>query len=212
MNFRKIGMTDGRETGIWFYLALIVVGMVAVQADLFGWHRGQEGGAGIALSRLEPVNSARTPPETLVTAPQPSIDTPTSMAEDVEASLSANAPPLVRSVASNSAAARAANFVMADGREVIRTDFDLGAATMQRSGIEVRKPLTIDGRAVGEVAITINDASRLYISAADLRRVLPQDLAGRVEQGDSFVAFDALRQSGIVIRYDPVRDQLLVST
>lgn len=103
-------------------------------------------------------------------------------------------------------------WALADGQEVMNLQFDLATQENLRAGLEVNKPMRVDGTAVGEVSIAINDNSRLYVSASDLRRVLPRELASRLTADADFVAFDALRESGIVIRYDPVADALNVTT
>ncbi|KLE34945.1 hypothetical protein [Aurantiacibacter luteus] len=214
MRFWREEKVGRHEVVIWVYLLAVVGGIVAIQSDAFGWHRADGWPDGSAAAPREQRGFALAPAQLAAdagTAEPITTADPSTLGDAIEAELpvpgdapvaatGTRAPPLPRAQ------------LLADGREVIRTDFDLGSATLARVGLEVRKPMTIDGRGVGEVAITINDASRLYISATDLRRVLPGDLAARVVDGDRFVAFDALRQSGIVIRYDPVSDVLQVST
>lgn len=200
-----------RQFAGWFYLLLLVGAMIAVQVyPLTGRDAPQQPSNAnelrVALSPHVERQTDFVSPETLTS------EEPLSLVEATDTDIQVD---LARSNASPASAARPAQpstWSLADGQEVLALQFDLATQEDLRAGLEVRKPMRVNGAAVGEVAIAINGNSRLYISATDLRRVLPQELGRRLVADTDFVAFDDVRESGIAIRYDPVADALNVTT
>ncbi|WP_120077024.1 hypothetical protein [Aurantiacibacter odishensis] len=95
---------------------------------------------------------------------------------------------------------------LADGRPVMRVDFDLGATPSADDMVEVPKAIRLNGRALGQVKLSIDRQSRLHLSRSELSTLLPSDLYARLEGGAEFIDFDELRREGLDISYDPLAD------
>ena len=95
---------------------------------------------------------------------------------------------------------------LADGRPVLRVDFDLGATPSADDMVEVPKSIRLNGRSLGEVKLSIDRQSRLHLSRSELSTLLPSELYERLEGGTEFVGFDELRAEGLDISYDPLAD------
>jgi hypothetical protein len=100
---------------------------------------------------------------------------------------------------------------LADRQRLLDVDFDLGAQGTRAGDLQIGKPVSLNGRRVGVVAVSIDRNSQLHLSAADLGAVLPEGQAARLPAAGGFVSFDALRASGFDIRYDPVGDVLMLN-
>tara|TARA_B100001057_G_scaffold233708_1_gene233932 strand:+ start:382 stop:1041 length:660 start_codon:yes stop_codon:yes gene_type:complete len=95
---------------------------------------------------------------------------------------------------------------LADGRPVMRVDFDLGATPSADDMVEVPKAIRLNGRSLGQVKLSIDRQSRLHLSRSELSALLPSDLFARLEGGAEFIGFDELRREGLDISYDPLAD------
>lgn len=100
----------------------------------------------------------------------------------------------------------------ASGLPLINVDFDLARQGAQPGDLAVTKEVMLDGRRLGSVNISIDQASGLYIAGDDLARLLPGEFRSAVQSGSGLRSFEQLRAGGIDIRYDPVRDVLQIST
>lgn len=98
------------------------------------------------------------------------------------------------------------------GRRMLNVSFDLGARGVRAGDLEVSKQVNLDGRSVGTVGVVIDQYSQLHVSTADLSEVLPAELFTQITAEGDYVAFDALRTSGINVRYDPVNDILVMAS
>ena len=95
---------------------------------------------------------------------------------------------------------------LADGRQVMRVDFDLGATPSADDMVEVSTAIRLNGRSLGQVKLSIDRQSRLHLSRRELSALLPSDLYARLEGGAEFIGFDELRREGLDISYDPLAD------
>lgn len=107
---------------------------------------------------------------------------------------------------------RSASDVADPALPVMNVDFDLARQGAQPGDLEVSKDVVLDGRRLGSLHVSIDQASRLYIAGDDLARMLPGELQAAVGAGGEFRSFEEIRAGGIDIRYDPVRDVLEIST
>ncbi len=97
-----------------------------------------------------------------------------------------------------------------DQTGLLRTDFDLGDTKGEMRAIEIRKPIHLDGRAIGVASLSIDRHSRLRVSSEDLGKLLPAELYARVETKASHIGFDELRDAGLDVRYDPLADAIQI--
>lgn len=100
---------------------------------------------------------------------------------------------------------------LAGGRSIMNLDFNLAIRGAREGDLKVAKEVRINGRRVGEVNVAVDQQSNLHLIAEELKRVLPEDLAGKMGNSGGFVSFDTLRRGGVGIRYDPVGDYLAVA-
>lgn len=87
--------------------------------------------------------------------------------------------------------------------------FDLGGSAEASDSLQVNKPVEFEQRVLGNVAVRIDVGSRIYVSRADLGRILPEGMAAPAS-ADNYVLLSRLRQSGLDLRYDPVRDRFVL--
>ena len=93
---------------------------------------------------------------------------------------------------------------------VMSLDFDLGAGPSGPGAIQVEKAVRYAGRNLGKIGIRIDASSSIYVSKADVLRVLPEaHRPDRALEGD-FVALSILRTSGVNLRYDPSGDVMVL--
>lgn len=83
---------------------------------------------------------------------------------------------------------------------------------MRPGDIEVGKAVSLNGRRVGTINVSIDQNSQLHLSSADLSQFLPEEIYARLREEGDFVTFDTLRRNGLDIRYDPVGDMLQINT
>ncbi|GEM_PF-1699763 len=102
--------------------------------------------------------------------------------------------------------------VLAGGQRVLDIDYDLNVDGLRPGDLEVGKVVSLNGRRVGTINVSIDQNSQLHLSVADLSRVLPVDVYAQIRPEGDFVTFDALRNNGLDIRYDPVRDILQINS
>lgn len=91
----------------------------------------------------------------------------------------------------------------------IPSTFDLGGSAEASDSLQVNKPVEFEQRVLGEVAVRIDVGSRIYVSRADLDRILPDGMTAPAS-ADSYVLLSRLRQGGLDLRYDPIRDRFVL--
>jgi hypothetical protein len=87
--------------------------------------------------------------------------------------------------------------------------FDLGGSAEASDSLQVNKPVEFEQRVLGNVAVRIDVGSRIYVSRADLGRILPDGMSAPAS-ADNYVLLTRLRQSGLDLRYDPIRDRFVL--
>ncbi len=97
------------------------------------------------------------------------------------------------------------------GRPVMNVAFDLGGNDLSH-GLHVTKRIILNGTVLGTAGLTIDQRSRLYVSSADLGKLLPDELFARVNTGATYMTFDDLRQGGLEVRYDPLEDVVQIAS
>ncbi|WP_336986828.1 hypothetical protein [Altererythrobacter aquiaggeris] len=102
---------------------------------------------------------------------------------------------------------------------LMAVDFDLsdGSATAgaTASSIEITKPVEINGRDAGRIALRIDGRSTILASTSQLLSLITGqgDAAPDLPKGEGgFATFGALRKAGLEVRYDAARDRILVTT
>jgi hypothetical protein len=94
-------------------------------------------------------------------------------------------------------------------------------ANVQNSGnaIDVQKMIQTRGLDKGKVKLRIASDATILVSSNDLISVMGDELSAEAiaalnaaRPADGFTDFNSLRAAGLDIRYDPVRDRLLIAT
>ena len=98
----------------------------------------------------------------------------------------------------------------APGRGFIALDFDLAGNGDLPGMLELSKSVQFENSDLGQIAIRIDDASRIFISSEDLMRVVPASLRPSRKPPVEFVPLQQLRDQGIDLRYDPLSDQFIL--
>jgi hypothetical protein len=100
----------------------------------------------------------------------------------------------------------------------LEVSFDLSRPDMvDRSSLDVRKSVKINGAEAGQATIRVGAGSALFIASEDLRTLLSTasrvDLADRLASGaeQPFLGFDEVRERGLSLRYDAASDRILIS-
>lgn len=93
---------------------------------------------------------------------------------------------------------------------VLPLDFSLSAGPDQASALEVAKRLRLDDRELGILSVRIDEASRIFVSRTELARLLPGEAALPTGTAGDYILLRDLRRSGFDLRYDPVRDELVL--
>lgn len=193
------------------YLFFLVTAMIVVQ--IFPLAPDGSSVSSLSLNHLRKHSSVEAEGVFMspVPATEPNAEDGTPVAVEPQQDL-ASSPDRSAEIVRPTRSVERPSWQLADGQQVLNLQFDLSSTPTGDGGLQVVKPMRVDGNVVGDVAITINSSSRLFVSASDLRRVLPGPLARRVEADAGLIAFDRLREMGIVIRYDPVSDALQVTS
>ena len=98
-----------------------------------------------------------------------------------------------------------------------KESYAIGDSKLANDGsIEVTKTLVFEQKAVGSIAVRIDKGSTLFVAGGDVKNLLsdhPQfaDRVGSVPH-NSMVTFQKLRDYGLNFRYNPVEDQLVLTT
>jgi hypothetical protein len=101
---------------------------------------------------------------------------------------------------------------------LLDVSFDLSQPDrVDRSSLDVRKVVRVDGADAGQATVRVGAGSALYIASEDLRTLLSSasrvDLAERLASGaeQPFLGFDEVRDKGLNLRYDAASDRILIS-
>lgn len=93
---------------------------------------------------------------------------------------------------------------------IMLSNFDLGNAQRADEPIEISKAIFLNGQELGIASFSVDQGSRLRVSARDLARLLPAELHDRIKPGKPQIGFDELRDAGLDIRYDPLADTIQI--
>jgi hypothetical protein len=86
--------------------------------------------------------------------------------------------------------------------------FDLAHHPNLEEPVEVKKQLWLSGELVGQIGVLIEGNGTLLVSTSEIREIAPQ-LPAEEFGDDKFVSFKRLRELGVDIKYDAVRDALI---
>ena len=96
---------------------------------------------------------------------------------------------------------------------VIPLNYSLAGGASAGDAIEVEKPVTIGGEAAGRIALRIDGNAKVFVAGRGLSALLAAKAgAAAVPKGlgDDFVSLENLRAMGIGVRYDAIRDRLVL--
>jgi len=137
-------------------------------------------------------------------------------------------PPLEEQTEINTPTNDAEQLTMVDLKpgEVLAIDYDLvglKAAPEKFDGddgsLTVEKQLIVDGVSTGEATIRIESGAQILISTTSVARALgdrtealPRRISSALAKSTGFIPFYELRGAGIDVAYDPITDQVTLST
>ena len=94
---------------------------------------------------------------------------------------------------------------------ILAVDFDLGGGPSGPGAIQVEKAVRFAGQNLGRIGIRIDASSSIYVSKADVMRVLPEThRPDRALEGE-YVPLSLLRTAGVNLRYDPSNDVMVLN-
>ena len=96
---------------------------------------------------------------------------------------------------------------------VIPLNYSLAGGAAAGDAIEVEKPVTIGGEAAGRIALRIDGNAKVFVAGRELSALIAANAgAAAVPKalGDDFVSLESLRAMGIGVRYDAIRDRLVL--
>jgi hypothetical protein len=95
---------------------------------------------------------------------------------------------------------------------VIALRYSLAGGAEAGDAIEVAKPVSVGGKDAGRLPIRIDGNARVFAQASGVAAVLSAHGASPpTGLGDAFVSLEELRGLGIDVRYDAVRDRLILA-
>lgn len=102
---------------------------------------------------------------------------------------------------------------------IIVLDFDLAEGGGAQDAINLSKPIFLNEEPLGKTVIRIVGEKDIYFRAdvVDLVRTreTSKELAGLMElvgSGSGYISWDRLRDEGVTVSYDPVRDRVLLKS
>src|SRR6478735_7706397 len=98
--------------------------------------------------------------------------------------------------------------LVTESASLLSSNFDLGAGPSSPEGIEIHKPVLLNGRPAGTVLIRIGMASQVFVSRKDITSLLPSTLTSGLS--GEFVTLDQVRKSGVSVQYNPAANALLI--
>ncbi len=99
---------------------------------------------------------------------------------------------------------------LASGQSMLQLDFDLSAGPEDASSLEVVKDLQVAGEVLGALTVTIDENSSLYVSRDAVLAMLPERSTRVQRLEDEYVTLSRLRDFGVDLRYDALRDRLVL--
>ena len=96
---------------------------------------------------------------------------------------------------------------------LIPLNYSLAGGADAGDAIEVEKSVTIGGSDAGRIALRIDGNARVYALGSRLAAIIAaQSGAAAVPEGlgEDFVSLEALRALGLGVRYDAIRDRLVI--
>lgn len=143
------------------------------------------------------------PVEALSAAPQ--IPDGDAQPDEEPEQLAAASVPVPTTVAAPAARAKVAG--------LIPLSYNLAGGAKSGDAIEVDKPVSFAGADAGRIPLRIDGNARVYALGSRLAEIIArQSGEGAVPKGldQDFVSLDRLRALGIGVRYDAIRDRLVV--
>ena len=96
---------------------------------------------------------------------------------------------------------------------VMPLNYSLAGGAAAGDAIEVEKPVTIGGEVAGRIALRIDGNAKVFVAGRGISALLAAKAgAAAVPKalGDEFVSLENLRAMGIGVRYDAIRDRLVL--
>jgi hypothetical protein len=94
---------------------------------------------------------------------------------------------------------------------VIALRYSLAGGAEAEDAIEVAKPVTVAGRDAGRLPIRIDGNAQVFAQGSRVAALLAAHGAPAPDGlGDAFVSLERLRSLGIDVRYDAIRDRLVL--
>ena len=96
---------------------------------------------------------------------------------------------------------------------LIPLNYSLAGGADAGDAIEVEKPVTVGGSDAGRIALRIDGNARVYALGSRLAAIIAaQSGADAVPEGlgEDFVSLERLRALGLGVRYDAIRDRLMI--
>lgn len=96
---------------------------------------------------------------------------------------------------------------------VIPLNYSLAGGADAGDAIEVEKSVVIGNSDAGRIALRIDGNARVYALGSRLAAIIAaQSGAGAVPEGlgEDFVSLERLRALGVGVRYDAIRDRLVI--
>ena len=96
---------------------------------------------------------------------------------------------------------------------IIALSYNLAGGPKAGDAIEIDKPVSIAGADAGRIPIRIDGNAKVYAQGKKLAALIAAKAGERAVPaglGDDFVSLEALRALGIGVRYDAIRDRLVL--
>ena len=96
---------------------------------------------------------------------------------------------------------------------LIALSYNLSGGAAAGDAIEVDKPVSIAGADAGRIALRIDGNARVYAQGKRLAAIIAAQSGEQSVPkglGEDFVSLEAIRKLGIGVRYDAIRDRLVV--
>ncbi|MCA1661212.1 MAG: hypothetical protein LC648_03195 [Novosphingobium sp.] len=95
---------------------------------------------------------------------------------------------------------------------VIPLAYSLAGGADADDAIAVEKPIVVAGVDSGRIPLRIDGNAKVYALGSRLAAIIAAQGGARVPEGlaEDFVSLERLRALGIAVRYDPIRDRLVI--
>lgn len=93
---------------------------------------------------------------------------------------------------------------------VLDINYDLVAGPGSVGAVEISKRLRRGDASMGALRLQVDRNAALYASRADLQRMIPSKAAQLDRLDGDYLSLPRLREAGVNLRYDAVRDELVL--